>query len=635
MKILEIVGAVAVYIDHMSFLNLKKDKGISLISLIITIIVIIILAAIVIYTGLNTPDRANFAKFTQQVDNIQTAINEEYFKKVEKYATEHKTRTESQIYYIIASGKEDDVDVNTTLENVRTGTVEELGLYLRPDTFQGTEFYEIDNNISIAGMKDNKGLYAALGTEEKHYVTDKGEFFILPGYPVENGNTTRWYVNASKYYEGEKKILASEITIKSIKIVDSLGNEPLKESIEPSTKLYASIDIIAPNTSMKYTVNNDSTEYEIDHKYEITQNGEYEFKFKIDDLKYIVKKIIVDKYNEMTLEKKNIKVGDYIYYKPDNAGTMVYSTSEDYVGYNNSVKTKTGDIKWIVWEINGDEIVITPTEEADTGLTLMNVQGFVNGPKAVNEACKLLFQNNSLGYIVDEDKIRSIKIEDLEKVYGKEEGLPLYKGNKSQTNTYNAQYYLDGTSEPTIINQYTNQKHKNSTTFFQNYGYRRFFYAKDENGNTLFDSNHKALGEITGVNDNTPKKLKLGTEYEMEYIEMTSSNPILVKNTMKTVSTTDTNWLKNSEGKRFIDLIKNYDGWTSSSHIAVYYNNDNNYVNFGLQRLRPDDVDASNVYFSDGRIYESTNALRPMIKLNIKTMVIDGNGKSSSPYRIK
>ena len=50
------------------------QSGISLISLIITIIVIIILAAIVIFSGLGTPDSAGFAGFTQQVDNVYMAV---------------------------------------------------------------------------------------------------------------------------------------------------------------------------------------------------------------------------------------------------------------------------------------------------------------------------------------------------------------------------------------------------------------------------------------------------------------------------------------------------------------------------------------------------------------------------------
>ena len=81
-------------------------KGISLISLIITIIVIIILAAIVIFTGLNTPDRANFAKFTQGISDLNLAITQDYANRKAKYATKDESRTDAQIYYNIASGTE-------------------------------------------------------------------------------------------------------------------------------------------------------------------------------------------------------------------------------------------------------------------------------------------------------------------------------------------------------------------------------------------------------------------------------------------------------------------------------------------------------------------------------------------------
>lgn len=48
----------------------QRNSGISLISLIIVIIVIIILAAIVIYMGLATPDKAKFAKFVSSLSEI-------------------------------------------------------------------------------------------------------------------------------------------------------------------------------------------------------------------------------------------------------------------------------------------------------------------------------------------------------------------------------------------------------------------------------------------------------------------------------------------------------------------------------------------------------------------------------------
>ena len=60
-----------------------------MISLIITIIVIIILAAIVIFTGLNTPDRANFAKFVSEFSDFRTAVQQDYFAKKTKFSVDY------------------------------------------------------------------------------------------------------------------------------------------------------------------------------------------------------------------------------------------------------------------------------------------------------------------------------------------------------------------------------------------------------------------------------------------------------------------------------------------------------------------------------------------------------------------
>lgn len=50
------------------------NKGISLISVIISIICIIILASIVIFTGLETPDNALFSDFAEEISNIRTSL---------------------------------------------------------------------------------------------------------------------------------------------------------------------------------------------------------------------------------------------------------------------------------------------------------------------------------------------------------------------------------------------------------------------------------------------------------------------------------------------------------------------------------------------------------------------------------
>lgn len=95
-----------------------KNQGISLISLIITIIVIIILAAIVIFSGLNTPDSAQFAGFTQQVDNVYSAVMNKYGDLKAKHAISGDYRTDEQIYLeiAIADNKGQFVVMNGTAE---------------------------------------------------------------------------------------------------------------------------------------------------------------------------------------------------------------------------------------------------------------------------------------------------------------------------------------------------------------------------------------------------------------------------------------------------------------------------------------------------------------------------------------
>ena len=56
-----------------------RSKGISLISLIITIIVIIILAAIVIFSGMGTPEKAQLSVVISDIDNVQTAVDQAYY----------------------------------------------------------------------------------------------------------------------------------------------------------------------------------------------------------------------------------------------------------------------------------------------------------------------------------------------------------------------------------------------------------------------------------------------------------------------------------------------------------------------------------------------------------------------------
>ena len=105
----------------------NNKAGISLISLIITIIVIIILAAIVIFTGLNTPDRANLARFVSEFSDFNSAVQQDYMRRKTQNAMAGNTRTDAQIYYSIASGTEVSMNDATT----PTGTTIKLKITIK------------------------------------------------------------------------------------------------------------------------------------------------------------------------------------------------------------------------------------------------------------------------------------------------------------------------------------------------------------------------------------------------------------------------------------------------------------------------------------------------------------------------
>ena len=180
-----------------------KNQGISLISLIITIIVIIILAAIVIFTGLGTPDSAQFAKFTSQVDDVYTAVLDQYSKLKVSHATKRDTRTNEQIYLEIATGF--DNDQYTTMGNNRLmvgssgeGVADGVGVQLIKATKtagfkEGSG--EADTNQEHASLIADM-LPEVRQSKNAWYVTEDGRVFNANGFAYDG----KVYVDASHYF---------------------------------------------------------------------------------------------------------------------------------------------------------------------------------------------------------------------------------------------------------------------------------------------------------------------------------------------------------------------------------------------------------------------------------------------------
>ena len=83
----------------------KQNHGISLISLIITIIVIIILAAIVIFSGMGTPEKAQLSAVISDIDNVQTAVDQAYYGFYTEKSVEGEVWTKGQFYEAVATGE--------------------------------------------------------------------------------------------------------------------------------------------------------------------------------------------------------------------------------------------------------------------------------------------------------------------------------------------------------------------------------------------------------------------------------------------------------------------------------------------------------------------------------------------------
>lgn len=71
-------------------MNLKNKNGISLITVVITIAVVVILTTIAISTTSDVPDEANYAKYVQELKNVQTGVEEAKIKNSFKGTTEEK-----------------------------------------------------------------------------------------------------------------------------------------------------------------------------------------------------------------------------------------------------------------------------------------------------------------------------------------------------------------------------------------------------------------------------------------------------------------------------------------------------------------------------------------------------------------
>lgn len=184
---------------------MKKNKGITLISLVVTIAVLIILGSIATYSGVNVIRQSKLDKFTTEMGIMQTEVNNLY----DRYSN----GTEEEKNQIINYGKELDSEANNVFTVNASGITDSSGYrYYDKDTIAGLGIENIEEEFYVNVSK--RSVISRLGIEyegEKYYTLEQ-----LPGglYNIEyeNKNTEKPTFDVSaEEVNGKHKITISNI----------------------------------------------------------------------------------------------------------------------------------------------------------------------------------------------------------------------------------------------------------------------------------------------------------------------------------------------------------------------------------------------------------------------------------------
>ena len=140
----------------------KRNQGISLISLIITIIVIIIIGAVVIFSGMGTPEKAQLSAIISDMDNVQTAVDQAYYGFYTEKSVAGEVWTKSQFYEAVATGE-------TSRENLK-------GVGIVPIS---------DSSMVKMTLPKYEGRSWGVAVEDIDDHTRVGSVVLLPGYETD------------------------------------------------------------------------------------------------------------------------------------------------------------------------------------------------------------------------------------------------------------------------------------------------------------------------------------------------------------------------------------------------------------------------------------------------------------------
>ena len=509
----------------------KQNQGISLISLIITIIVIIILAAIVIFSGMGTPEKAQLSAVISDIDNVQTAVDQAYYGFYTEKSVAGEVWTKSQFYEAVATGE------------------------TNRDNLTGTGIVPISKEGMVKMTLPNyEGRSWGVAVEDIDGHTQVGSVVLYPGF---ESNRKIYSTLLDVQNDGRDTQLTdgiqSSMSVTNVKITtDVAGTVDVGTSVTDGTTLYISFDASENGTSVTVTPS---------LPYAITTNGDYEFTLTNASGKTKTHIINVTNYKVPTIADK-VKVGDYVEYIPD---ATEYTLDTNSFAYTSAQTLNTETKDWRVLYVNSEtgEVLLTTNGRVNGGTTLQGTtKGYFRGPTELNNICKALYSNSSLGITA-----RSMTIEDLNKAC-----------NYTPSEPIRYAYYPNGT---TFAEGDTTIEYNGKTYTKTAHGYSTAkFYTSDGGGAVEKDSD--------GFTYRTPKIDK----------------PVYVTQTYYKYDPSSKNSTVGS-------ILGSSHGWLASPCVALSSSN----ADFGVRFAYGSYVRAYGMYSSGGNTSGCSIGVRPLVSL--------------------
>ncbi len=299
------------------------------------------------------------------------------------------------------------------------------------------------------------------------------------------------------------------------------------------------------------------------------------------------------------VSREGIKVGDYVNYTYDQK-TEGYSLLSAQSGYTSdqTINQKSG-MKWRVLNIhaNGTVDLIGDVDSTDQTIYFQGALGYNNGVYLLNDICKELYSNSTLGITA-----RSINIEDIESQMN-ETGIA---ARKAYVNSANVQY-------------------GKTKTYTGNYAYYPNLYAKEKgSGIDTVDVNTSGIE----VSDNG---------YTSPTTETSSkASSLTVTQTFYYFSNTPANYFKDYNGSN--STVRNMLFNTEITYwlASRYAGSALTIADFGLYFVGSTTLSGKNMFISNASTSGYYYCIRPVLSLgtNIKIETCKGENSSVNMHEI-